>query len=477
MKILHISAECYPAAKAGGMGDVVGALPIYQNKKGHLSEVIIPKYNTPWLENADFEEIHSGSFLQWNSPIEFKIYQLKNKNLPFILYAVDIPGKFDRKGIYGDQETGWYSDETERFLAFQSSVLHWLLKQKKKPDILHCHDHHTGLIPYLVKNCEDFKKLASIPTIFTIHNGEYTGAFEWDKLPLLPSTESSTHGLLDWNGQIHPLASAIKCSWHFTTVSKSYLEDIMQTFHGMEELLRKERTKATGILNGIDQEIWSPSMDPLLIQKFEGDTKNFKSSNKQGLLKHFQFNPDYPVITFIGRLVKEKGADLLPDLYQRMMFSGVKAAFLVLGTGEKEIEDTFLELKKRYPGRFDAVIAYDENLAHQMYAGSDFIIMPSRVEPCGLNQMYAMRYGTIPIVRAIGGLKDTVPDIDDVRTQGRGIQFTYFTLDDAALGIYRAGRLYLQNERMDQLRNHLMSLDFSWDSAADQYLNIYNQYI
>jgi len=478
MRILHISAECFPAAKAGGMGDVVGALPIYQNRKTHISEVVIPKYKLPWLEKTSFEKVLSGKFRQWNTTIHFEVQIVAEDALPFTLYTVDIPGKFDRSGIYGDPQEGWYEDEPERFLAFQAAVLHWLLKEKKNPDILHCHDHHTGLIPYLIKNSPLFDDLKDIPTIFTIHNGEYTGAFEWEKLPLLPPTDPKSHGLLDWNGQIHPLASAIKCAWHFTTVSQSYLEDIMDTFHGMEELLRKERTKATGILNGIDVDVWNPQKDIYLSHPMKGnDLELFKNENKKALLNRFNFNLDYPVISFIGRLVKEKGADLLPDLYQRMMYSGVKVAFLVLGSGQTEIEEIFLELKKKYPGRFDVHIGYDEELAHQIYAGSDFIMMPSRVEPCGLNQMYAMRYGTVPIVRAIGGLKDTVPDIDDFRTEGRGIQFTYFNLDDAALGIYRAGRLYMQTERFKNLREKLIDIDFSWKTSAEKYLQIYNQYL
>jgi starch synthase len=252
----------------------------------------------------------------------------------------------------------------------------------------------------------------------------------------------------------------------------------MDTFHGMEELLRKERTKATGILNGIDVDVWDPHKDIYLSHPMKSnDLEAFKNDNKKALLNRFNFNLDYPVISFIGRLVKEKGADLLPDLYQRMMYSGVKVAFLVLGSGQTEIEEIFLELKKKYPGRFDVHIGYDEELAHQIYAGSDFIMMPSRVEPCGLNQMYAMRYGTVPIVRAIGGLKDTVPDIDDFRTEGRGIQFTYFNLDDAALGIYRAGRLYMQTERFKNLREKLIDIDFSWKTSAEKYLQIYNQYL
>lgn len=159
MRILHISAECFPAAKAGGMGDVVGALPIYQNRKAHISEVVIPKYKLPWLEKTSFKKVLSGKFRQWNTTIHFEVQIVAEDALPFTLYTVDIPGKFDRPGIYGDPQEGWYEDEPERFLAFQAAVLHWLLKEKKNPDILHCHDHHTGLIPYLIKNSPLFDDL------------------------------------------------------------------------------------------------------------------------------------------------------------------------------------------------------------------------------------------------------------------------------------------------------------------------------
>lgn len=475
MKTLHISAECYPAAKAGGLGDVVGALPKYLIKTGVPSAVVIPKYDVPWIRSRISNVVFTGAFRMANGYLyPFSVEQIGMQELDFPLYVVNIPGQFDRQGIYGDAN-GWFGDNSERFVFFQQAVLHWVLHLEDKPDVLHCHDHHSGLIPFMIRYCPDYHALRDIPTVFTIHNGEYHGAMPWDKYPILPPFYTEASGMLEWDQAINPLACAIKCAWRVTTVSHSYLEELALHSNGLEGLIRSEWPKCSGILNGIDAQVWDPATDTYLPVHLEDAVETFKSESKQALLQHFYFNPDFPVVTFIGRLVREKGADLLPGLIHQVLSSGLDVAFLVLGTGEPELHQALSDLKHQFPGRFDVQLAYNEGLAHQLYAGADFLLMPSRVEPCGLNQMYAMRYGNIPIVRSVGGLRDTVPDIGASAEEGRGIRFEPFQVDDAHHAVWRAYQLYQQPELLAALRQRIMAVDFSWENAALNYIRLYHQ--
>jgi starch synthase len=472
MKILHVSAECFPAAKAGGLGDVVGALPKYLGSKGWPSAAVIPKYQLPWFKGRQFNLVYTGAFRIQQDYYPFAIEQEASNSLGFPLYVVNLPGLFDRPGIYGDAQRGWYTDNAERWLAFQQAILQWILDMPQRPEVIHCHDHHSGLIPFLVKHSPVYRDLQNIPTMFTIHNGEYHGSFSWDKRYLLPDVDANTGGLLDWQDAINPLAAAIKCAWRVTTVSPSYLEELKLYSNGLEGLIRTESAKCHGILNGIDADVWNPATDSYIPHHFEGNTGAFKAANKDALRPKFSgADLQLPVITFIGRLVREKGADLLPDLIKGVLETGLGVTFLILGTGEPELHEALAELSWRFPGRCSLVLEYNEGLAHQLYAGSDYILMPSRVEPCGLNQMYAMRYGTVPIVRAVGGLRDTVVDIRE--PGGRGIRFDAFTLEEAAQAILIAHELYYQSAFLDEVRQRGMQADFSWERAATQYIDIY----
>lgn len=477
MKALHISAECYPAAKAGGLGDVVGALPKYLSKAGMPAGAAIPKYRLKWIQEHGFHTIYKGAVRLHNYYVPFTIQQESSNALGFPLFVVDIPGKFDRPGIYAAPGGYGYEDEVERYLCFQQAVLQWIVNSPGRPQLLHCHDHHTGLIPFMVKHCPDYQALRNTPTVFTIHNGLYQGAFSWSKLYLMPFFEAGARGLLDWNDAINPMATAIKCAWRVSTVSPNYLRELQQQSNGLEMLLQHEQHKCQGILNGIDTQVWDPAADPFLSARFNGKLEAFKQANKQALARRFRLDPQLPWITFIGRLVNEKGAALLPGLISRALQNGLQASFALLGAGDPGIEDTLRQLSYHFPGRFDAALEYNEGLAHQLYAGSDFLIMPSRIEPCGLNQMYAMRYGAVPIVRAVGGLADTVPDIGEPNNTGRGIRFTHFTLDDAYLALYRAVQLYNNPRVLAEVRRRIAGLDFSWEKAAAKYMEIYNQMI
>lgn len=477
IQVLHVSAECYPAAKTGGLGDVVGSLPKYMTAGGMLTGAVIPKYALKWIHNHEWTTVYHGTVrVDWRHR-NFEVQQLTGNPLGFPLFVVDIPWLYDRPGIYNDPSGAPYGDEVERYLVFQQAVLHWLLSFPwyERPRVVHCHDHHTGLIPWMMKHCPEFQELAPIPTVFTIHNGQYQGAFSFKNLHLFPYFEAWSRSLLDWNGAINPMACAIKCAWAVSTVSQSYLYELHESSLGLEPLLRQEWQKEWGIINGIDAQVWDPATDPMVQHRFDGDIAAFKQRNKQALCEWFGLPDDVPLISFIGRIVGEKGADLLPDAFKQYLHHGGRVAFLVLGSGERWTENEFRSMAYHYPGRFNAVIDYNEALSHQIYAGSDFLIMPSRVEPCGLNQMYSMRYGTIPIVRAVGGLKDTVPDVGAADGTGRGIRFDHFSVDEAVHALHRAVSMWHNSpDIVAWLRSKIMAIDFSWERTIQSYLRMYH---
>lgn len=468
MEIIHVSAECYPMAKAGGLGDVVGALPKYQNDLGHTAKVIVPMYRTKFLYTNEWELVHEGFQQLGSEKFKYAVIKEKSSKLGFDLYLVDVNGLLDREKIYG------YDDDTERFLSFQIAVCDWLSKWLHKPHVIHCHDHHTGLIPFMIKYCFAFNHLADIPSVFTIHNAQYQGWLGWDKHHLLPAYDTWKWGMLDWKGTINPLASAIKCAWRVTTVSPSYMEELKYAANGIENLLAAEWRKSTGILNGIDADVWDPASDNFLVKNYDDHlVKEGKRKNKKELCGQFGLDAEKPLITFIGRLVGEKAADILPDAIRNSIYQHSGAAnFLVLGSGDGEVENKLEDVSKQFKGYVNTYIGYNEGLSHLLYAGADFLLMPSRVEPCGLNQMYALRYGTVPMVRSTGGLKDTVKDFGD--WQGYGIRFNNADVQDITYSVGRAIDLY-NNKRdlYNWMRRYMMGINHSWEASAKEYINLY----
>lgn len=466
MEIIHLSAECYPVAKVGGLGDVVGALPKYQNKLGHFAKVVMPAYENRFLQENEFEIVYDSWVKLGTRNFPVKILREQTNKLEFDLFLVQITGLTDRPNVYG------YADDTERFVAYQIAVLDWMLQWEHQPDVIHCHDHQTGLVPFMAAHVLRYRRLSRIPTIITLHNAQYQGQFGWDKVDYIPEFDNWKTGLLEWKGIINPLAAAIKCAWKVTTVSPSYLEEIRYKANGLEDLLLYERGKSVGILNGIDNEVWNPQKDDMLYKKFSARTvENGKKANKNALCAVFNLDSSKPLFTFIGRLVGEKGADLLPDIfYNALQYSQGGMNILVLGSGDPQVEGRLEQLKEYFPGNYNTYIGYNEVLSHQIYAGADFLLMPSRVEPCGLNQIYALRYGTIPIVRRIGGLKDTVTDIGD---GGFGICHDQTSVWDVGHAIGRAYDLYQDVNRVKGIRKFTMQLDHSWDRAAQQYIDLY----
>lgn len=470
MDVVHLSAECYPVAKVGGLGDVVGALPKYLNLSGINASVVLPYYDRKFVQENVFDEVFKSSANAAGKTFNYTVLKEKTGKLGFELYLIHINGLLDRKEIY------CYPDEIKQFISYQISFLDWINKIKKKPDIIHCHDHHTGLIPFLISHSNLYKDLSQIPTVCTIHNGQYQGWLGWDKVSYLPSIDLSKAGLLDWNNCINSLAASVKCCWKFTTVSPNYLKELSISSNGLEKLFVMEKDKGIGIINGIDTQVWDPATDPMISQNYTVETADSgKKANKKYLCKQFGLSLNKPLVVFIGRLVGEKGAELLPAAIESCLktFKG-KVNFIVLGSGEPEIEKELEKLTAKHKKQYGIYIGYDEELSHRIYAGADFLMMPSRVEPCGLNQLYAVRYGTMPIVHSTGGLKDTVIDVEN---DGYGITFEQLEVKELVNAVGRALSIYTDEKMMYILRKKMMTLDFSWDRSAREYIDLYKSLI
>lgn len=467
MEILHVSAECYPMAKAGGLADVVGALPKYQQDLGHFAKVVMPMHRTKFLYDNEWEVAHKGNFSMAHFNFDFTIIKEKTNKLGFDLYCVDIHGLLDRDKIYS------YDDDTERFTAFQIAVVEWLSKWEHRPDVVNVHDHHTALIPFMMRHCFAYRHLAGIPTVLTIHNAQYQGWMGWDKVNYIPSWDTWRWGLLDWNDTINPLACGIKTADKVNTVSPGYMKELMNEANGLESLFNYEMGKCSGILNGIDYDVWDPAKDTYILDNYSvKDIKAGKELNKKSLCDEFNFDQQYPLLIFIGRLVHEKAADLLPfAISQAYDKAGTKFSCLILGSGDPGIEAALQGMQHNWVGYYNTQIRYNEKLSHQMYAGADFILMPSRVEPCGLNQLYSMRYGTVPVVRRTGGLKDTVIDFGD--EGGYGICFNNASVDDIVYSIHRALELYKDKKKMEEIRKRMMNINSSWETSASKYIELY----
>ncbi|HEY9185338.1 MAG TPA: glycogen synthase [Salegentibacter sp.] len=464
MNVIHVSAECYPIAKVGGLGDVVGSLPKYQQKVGASARVVMPLYDNKFTAAHKFKSVYEAELVLGEDTYPYKILKLKKEVLDKEVFFVDIPELLFKDFVYSE-------DDTARFTAFQIATMDWLLTLEGKPSIIHCHDHHTGLIPFMAQECFKYKSLNHIPVVLTIHNAQYQGWFSHDKVHYLPAFDINHIGLLDWDGVINPLAAGIKCAWSVTTVSPSYMQELQQAANGLETLLSHEKQKCTGILNGIDSAVWDPETDEFIIKNYSAkNIQTGKTANKKWLCKEFGFKTTKPLFAFIGRLVYEKGADLLPEALD-LALANKDCSILILGSGNKEVEGKLEALKKKHKSNYNTFIGYDEKLSHLIYAGADFLLMPSRVEPCGLNQLYSLRYGTIPVVRSIGGLKDTVIDVQD---GGFGFCHEDASVKEITHTISRAVKFFKDQSEFKRTRKHIMGIDHSWNVSAQQYIDLYN---
>ena len=472
MKILFATSEATPFAQSGGLAEVAGALPKALVKKGHDVRIIMPLYAT--VTPAQRQEME---FQCWfNVPVAWRsqycgIFKTKVGNV--IYYLVDNEYYFKRAGLYG------YYDDAERFTYFSRAVLETISHiDDFKPDIIHCNDWQTALIP-LYYNCfyKNREGYENIRTVYTIHNIQYQGVYGKELLNEVIGISPPDYSLIDYNGLVNFSKSAIECCNKITTVSPSYADEILDPWysHGLDNILRKDLWKLTGILNGIDVESYNPQTDKALKYNYSVSKKANKAKCKQELEDFFGFEhkPEVPIIALVSRLVSHKGLDLVTNIIDDLL-NKAEVRFVVLGSGDIEYEDFFRGLAARHYDKFRIELGFKTQLARQIYAGADMFLMPSKSEPCGLSQMIALRYGTIPIVRETGGLKDSVSDCGD--GVGNGFTFKTYNAQDMEWAINRALNLYYNNKaEWKNLVDRAMKCDNSWAKSADLYVEMYKE--
>ncbi|WP_291290744.1 glycogen synthase GlgA [Enterococcus sp.] len=473
MKVLFAAAECAPFFKTGGLGDVVGALPKELVKKGVETVVVLPFFTKmaaeyqEQLEDCFSFEVNVGWRKQYCG-----LKKLVRNDVTY--YFIDNLYYFGRENLYD------YYDDGERFAFFQLATIEMMERVDFIPDVIHVNDYHTAMIPFLLKEKYHWiNAYQNIRTVLTIHNIGFQGWYSRDILPDLfgMGTERYDDGTLRLNDCLNFMKAGILYADRITTVSPSYSEEIKTPEFGcgLEVILRMESGKLQGILNGIDYETNDPATDPLLPYHFTAEEMSGKAANKQELQRLLGLpERDVPLITVVSRLTTQKGFHLvMPEMENLLQFD---VQFALLGTGEREFEDGFRYFAAKYPEKCAAVISFDIALAQKMYAGADLFLMPSSFEPCGLSQMIAMRYGTLPVVHEIGGLRDTVESYNPITQQGTGFGFQEFT-PFYLMNAVKQGILLYQDEpkTWQSLQAQAMKKDFSWDISSEQYIDLYQE--
>jgi starch synthase len=473
--VLFAASECVPFSKTGGLADVVGALPRAVAQLGHQATVYLPLYRQTHLENAT--TVISSITVPFDDRYRFCAVLDGGKHHGVQYYFIDYPPFYDRDALYGTP-LGDYHDNPERFALFCRAVLE-ASKILGTPDIFHCHDWQTALIPVLLRTLYDEDpSLSDIPTVFTIHNIGYQGIFSPDTLPLLMLPwDLFTITKLEFFGKVNFLKGALTYSDFITTVSRKYAQEIQTAEYGfgLDGVLKSRNTSLTGILNGVDYDEWHPATDRLIAANYTADSLEGKQECRRDLLRSFVLDPEctVPVIGIVSRFAAQKGFDLIALAADRLAHEEVKVC--VLGSGDKTYEDLFRRLVRQYPGRFAAKFGYDNEMAHKIEAGADMFLMPSRYEPCGLNQIYSLKYGTVPVVRATGGLDDTIEPYDVRTGKGTGFKFHEYTPEALLTSVQAALALYAKPKEWRKLMLNGMARDFSWRVAAREYLRIYER--
>ena len=475
MKILFASPEVAPFIKTGGLADVAGSLPQALAKEGHEVKVILPLY-----EGIGQEWRSQMTFLKYfNVPLSWRqvycgVFQLERDGVTY--WFVDNEYYFKRWQIYG------HFDDCERFAYFSRAVIETPGQLDWAPDIIHCNDWQTALVPvYLLEEKYRIPQLANAKSVFTIHNIEYQGRYGEQVLKDVIGLDAGyfNEGMLAYFGDVNLMKGAIMASNFVTTVSPTYAQELRTPFYakGLDGVINQQAGKIEGILNGIDMELYDPATNPGLAANFT--TKSLVKGKKQCKLAlqkavGLQENPDVPIIACISRLVGHKGFSLVTDVLHEIM--GMNVQMVVLGTGDWQYEEAFRHAQSQYPGRFAAQLTYSAPLSTMIYAGADLFLMPSISEPCGLSQIIAMRFGTVPVVRETGGLKDTVTPYNKFTGEGRGFTFSNLNAGDMVWVLREAVDLYHSNkEAWRGLQRAGMTADFSWTNSAKQYLDIYQR--
>jgi starch synthase len=476
MKIVFAASECVPYSKTGGLADVVGALPKALAAAGHDLTVYIPRYRQTHLSGA--QTIVPSITIPFDDRYRFCSIIDGGKHDKVQFYFVEYPPYFDRDTLYGTAVCD-FPDNAERFALFSRAVLE-ASKVLGVPQVFHCHDWQTALIPVLLRTqyAED-PAFRATATVFTIHNMGYQGLFPPDTLPLLTLPwDLFTILKLEFFGNVNFLKGALVYADFVNTVSRKYAQEIQtaEFGFGLDGVLRERPSTVTGILNGADYDEWSPQTDKFIAAKYSPDDMSGKIKCKQDLLNAFGLgdaNLDLPVIGIVSRFAAQKGFDLIAQVMDRLAQEDM--IIVALGSGDKQYENMFLRMKKLFPRKIAAKIAYDNALAHKIEAGSDTFLMPSRYEPCGLNQMFSLKYGTVPIVRATGGLDDTIEQWEPRTGKGTGFKFLEYSGEALLLTVKQAVRAFADKTTWKTLMRNGMNKDFSWGTSAKEYARVYER--
>jgi starch synthase len=473
--VLFAASECVPYSKTGGLADVVGALPHALAGLGHQVTVYLPLYRQTHLKNP--RTVIASITVPFDDTYRFCSVVDGGQRHGVQYYFIDYPPFYDRDALYGTS-LGDYPDNPERFALYCRAVLE-AAKILGLPDVFHCHDWQTALIPVLLRTLYDEDPvLHGIPTVFTIHNIGYQGVFSPDTLPLLMLPwDLFTMTKLEFFGKVNFLKGALTYSDFITTVSRKYAQEIQTAEYGfgLEGVLRSRNPNVSGILNGVDYEEWSPACDRYIAARYSPEALDGKQECRRDLLLRFSLDPESPtpVIGIVSRFAAQKGFDLIALAADRLAHEHVTV--VALGSGDKDYEDLFRRLVRQYPGRFSVKIGYDNEMAHRIEAGADIFLMPSRYEPCGLNQIYSLKYGTVPIVRATGGLDDTIESYDLRTRKGTGYKFREYTPEALLTTVQSALQLWAKPKEWRNLMLNGMARDFSWQASAREYLKVYER--
>ncbi len=479
LKVLLVASEAVPFAKTGGLADVVGSLPGALMKSGCEVAVVLPKYKSISPEKFKLKlEVKGMNVPMGMGDMTADILSTRLGSTPGTAYFIQNERYFDREGFYGTAE-GDYHDNAERFAFFSRALFEMLKAIRWYPDILHLNDWQTGLAAVYLKTIyKSDPHFASTRSLFTIHNMAYQGLFPKYVLPMTGiGWEEFQHEKLEFYDQINFLKAGLVYADALSTVSENYAEEIQteEFGHGLQGVLGTRASSIHGILNGIDYDEWNPATDKEIPAQYTLKNHEKKEVSKKKLTEELElpFKPDVPLVGLVSRLVDQKGLDLIAEVIESFLELDVQ--FVVLGTGELRYHTLFDSLRHRFPSKFAAVLKFDSRLAKLIYAGSDMFLMPSRFEPCGLGQMIAMKYGTIPIVRKTGGLADTVENLSLEGKKGTGFVFEQYRANELLFVIRRAVEAFHQPKLWKELVQRAMKQDFSWDVSAGKYKDLYNK--
>ncbi len=486
MRIVFASAEVAPYARVGGLSDVVGALPKEIAELGHEPIVFLPLYASVDRRTHGIEPVAglgSLSVPMGDAVEEVALHTATMPGAPGVrVFFIEHEGAFGREGIYVDPATGHgYPDEVERFALLSRALLESLVALDLTPDVIHLNDHHTAFAAAYLRELYEDTPLSNAGIVFSIHNLAYLGTFEASRLPGIgfPRKACVSGSPFDYKGQVSALKLGIEYADFVSTVSERYAIEIStdpKYGHGLEGVLAKkrERGRLSGILNGVDYSVWDPSVDPLIPSQYSASDMGGKTRCRRALVERTGLvESDGPIIGIVSRLADQKGFDLIHEVADEIVALGTR--LVVLGTGQPEYHEFLTELSEQHTGLVSVSLAFDNGLAHWIEAGSDMFLMPSLYEPCGLNQMYSLRYGTVPVVRATGGLVDTVEDFDAVEGTGVGFVFEPYTSGAMLEAIERAVSTYDDGGAWGGIVRRGMALDFSWRASAERYLDLYER--